>query len=78
MNGSSLLSHGYLLAFVSVFIGGVLTSLTPCVYPLITITVSVFGARDEKASRARAMTLGALYVAGIAPSPIRRWASASR
>ena len=28
-----------------VFLGGLRTSLTPCVYPLIPITVSVFGAR---------------------------------
>jgi thiol:disulfide interchange protein DsbD len=60
-----LLAHGWLWAFTSVFLGGVLTSLTPCVYPLISITVSLFGARDENVTRGRAMALASLYVAGI-------------
>ncbi len=60
---SELFAHGYLWAFVTVFVGGFLTSLTPCVYPLIPITVSLFGARE--ATRGRAMLLASLYVAGI-------------
>ena len=64
-SASNLLSHGYLSAFVTVFVGGFLTSLTPCVYPLIPITVSIFGARGEDVSRARAMALAACYVGGI-------------
>ncbi len=51
--------------FAILFIAGVLTSLTPCVYPLIPITVSVFGARQSE-RRARSMALSATYVAGIA------------
>jgi thiol:disulfide interchange protein DsbD len=43
-----------------------LTSLTHCVYPLISVTVSIFGARDENISRSRAMLLATCYVAGIA------------
>jgi thiol:disulfide interchange protein DsbD len=61
----ALLAQGSLLAFVVAFGGGVATSLTPCVYPLIPITVSIFGAR--KAGRRRdAMALSGLYVLGIA------------
>lgn len=56
-------SAGPLLAVGLAFLGGVLTSLTPCVYPLIPITVSIFGAR--KAGRGEAMLLSALYVLGI-------------
>jgi thiol:disulfide interchange protein DsbD len=44
---------------------GVLTSLTPCVYPMIPITVSIFGARTG-VPRGRALGLAAAYVAGIA------------
>lgn len=44
---------------------GVLTSLTPCVYPMIPITVSIFGARVG-VPRSRAVGLAAAYVAGIA------------
>jgi thiol:disulfide interchange protein DsbD len=46
------------------FMGGLLTALTPCVYPLIAITVSVFGARNV--SRGRAVVLSTAFVHGIA------------
>src|SRR5512146_362242 len=59
------LAEGSLAAFAVAFAGGVLTSLTPCVYPLIPITVSIFGAW-ESASRAHAIALSGLYVLGIA------------
>ncbi len=61
----SLLIQGSVLAFVAAFGGGVLTSLTPCVYPLIPITVSIFGAR-KAGSRGHAVALSGLYVLGIA------------
>ncbi|HXN54914.1 MAG TPA: cytochrome c biogenesis protein CcdA [Myxococcales bacterium] len=51
--------------FAVLYLAGVLTSLTPCVYPLIPITVGVFGAR-QAGSKARAAGLSATYVAGIA------------
>jgi thiol:disulfide interchange protein DsbD len=47
------------------YLGGVLTALTPCVYPLIPITVSVFGARQAE-SRGKALLLTSLYVLGMA------------
>ncbi len=62
---ASLLGRGSLLAFGAAFAGGVLTSLTPCVYPLIPITVSIFGAR-KAGTRGQAMALSGLYVLGIA------------
>jgi len=61
----SLLAQGSFLAYGAAFAGGVLTSLTPCVYPLIPITVSIFGAR-QAGSRRHAVALSALYVLGIA------------
>src|SRR5512138_1184294 len=61
----ALLAQGSVLAFAVAFAGGVATSLTPCVYPLIPITVSIFGAR-KAGSRREAMTLSGLYVLGIA------------
>src|SRR5947209_11059984 len=51
--------------FAALFFGGILTSLTPCVYPLIPITVSIFGARQAE-HRGRSIALSATYVAGIA------------
>ena len=48
------------------FLAGFFTSLTPCVYPLIPITVSLFGAHSKEASRKTALLLAASYVGGIA------------
>ena len=59
------LSKGYFWAFLFVFVGGILTSFTPCVYPLIPITVSVFGA-GESVARLRSFLLSVTYVLGIA------------
>jgi thiol:disulfide interchange protein DsbD len=43
---------------------GVLVDLTPCVYPLIPVTVAVFGAKGV--SKARALFLASAYVLGMA------------
>jgi len=57
--------------FVAAFLGGMAVCLTPCVYPLIPITVSVFGglpdaAESPRRRRVRAITTGIAYVLGIA------------
>jgi thiol:disulfide interchange protein DsbD len=65
VNGGTLFAHGWLWAYATVFVGGFLTSLTPCVYPLIPITVSLFGGRGDDVPRRRAIALASLYVAGI-------------
>ena len=70
------LADGSVLAFALAFGGGVLTSLTPCVYPLIPITVSIFGAK-QSGSRAHAMALSGLYVLGIATTYSTLGASAA-
>ena len=46
------------------FGAGLGTCLTPCVYPMIAITVSVFGAKQAK-SRGQAMLLSTSFVVGI-------------
>jgi thiol:disulfide interchange protein DsbD len=51
-------------AFVFALTAGLLTALTPCVYPMIPITISVFGGRGV--SRRRSFGLATFYVAGIA------------
>jgi thiol:disulfide interchange protein DsbD len=61
----ALLAEGSIVAFAVAFAGGIATSLTPCVYPLIPITVSIFGAR-RAGSRREAVAVSALYVLGIA------------
>jgi thiol:disulfide interchange protein DsbD len=44
--------------------GGLLTAATPCVYPMIAITVAIFGAR-EATSRRQAVLLSGSFVLGI-------------
>ncbi len=58
-------ARGVGAAFLFAFVAGFLTSLTPCVYPMIPITVSIFGAKTG-VSRARAFLLATCYVGGIA------------
>ncbi len=44
---------------------GFLTSLTPCVYPMIPITLGIFGARGKDVSRGKALFLATAYVVGM-------------
>jgi thiol:disulfide interchange protein DsbD len=57
--------RGWLWMFLGAFGFGFLTSLTPCVYPMIPIVLGIFGARGENVSRGRAMVLATLYVLGM-------------
>jgi thiol:disulfide interchange protein DsbD len=52
-------------ALAGVFLGGLALNLTPCIYPLIPITISYFGGRKEE-NRKRIFVHGALYIAGLA------------
>ncbi len=56
---------GILWAILWIFLGGLALNLTPCVYPLIPITVSYFGGRENK-SGSHTIILGLLYVSGLA------------
>jgi cytochrome c-type biogenesis protein len=48
------------------YLGGVLSSLTPCVYPMIPITVSVVGGMGHsKRSWSEVLLRGSAYVAGM-------------
>ncbi len=57
-------AKGPLTAGVAAFVSGVLVGLTPCVYPMIAVTVSVFGAREAR-SRWEGAGLSAAFVLGI-------------
>lgn len=59
------LEKGYLWAYLASFGTGLLTSLTPCVYPMIPITVAIFGSKDEDTSRKKAFGLATSYVFGM-------------
>ena len=61
---TAALSRGPLYAGLAAFVGGLGVALTPCVYPMIAVTVSVFGGGAET-SRRRGTALSAMYVLGI-------------
>ena len=58
-------SSGLGWLYARMFGEGLITALTPCVYPMIPIVVGVFGARDERVSKAKAMLLATVFVLGI-------------
>ena len=59
------LESGSAGAIFVVFAAGLLTSLTPCVYPMIPVTVTFIGTASS-GSRRRAVTLSAVYALGLA------------
>jgi cytochrome c-type biogenesis protein len=72
-NLATILSQKPLLALPLVFAGGVLTSLTPCIYPMIPITAAIVGGqsvveRDSgvRPPRWRPVALTLTYVLGLA------------
>lgn len=62
---AALQSGSWAYALSLIFLAGLATSLTPCVYPMIAITVSIFGARSST-SRGEAAALSTMFVLGIA------------
>jgi thiol:disulfide interchange protein DsbD len=63
---STFAGHGNLAGFLLVLVGGLLLNLTPCVYPMLGVTVAYFGVEGSGAGRVVRMAL--LYVLGIALS----------
>jgi len=52
-----------LATFAGVYVSGLLTSLTPCVYPIIPIVVGYLGSR--KGSAAERFAAGLMYILGL-------------
>lgn len=64
-NISYYLENISIITYVFVFLGGVVTSFTPCAYPLIPIIVGVIGSAGEK-SKGKSFLLSFGYVLGMA------------
>ncbi len=62
------LSQSPVTAIPVLFAAGVLTSLTPCIYPMIPITAAIVGGASsgEQPRRGRALALTLAYVIGLA------------
>lgn len=62
---ATMQSRGLLWVLALALLGGLLVSLTPCVYPMIPITLSIIGGRNENRSFYNGLGLSATYVAGL-------------
>lgn len=58
-------SQGMLVAFLIIFVSGLALNLTPCVYPLIPITISYFGGQVG-GKKGSLLLYGIIYVLGMA------------
>jgi thiol:disulfide interchange protein DsbD len=59
------LERGGWTAFLTLFLIGLALNLTPCVYPMLGVTVSVFGARRQEPPL-KVVSFAVLYVLGMA------------
>ncbi|MBI4776154.1 MAG: thioredoxin family protein [Deltaproteobacteria bacterium] len=66
--GRSLQGWAMLWTLLGIFAGGLALNLTPCVYPMIPITVSFFGGRtsQDKPGQIKLVLHGLCYVMGLA------------
>lgn len=61
----SVVAQGILLALLISFIGGVLTDLTPCVWPLIPVTLAIIGIRKDRSIKSNFLAV-LVMVTGMA------------
>lgn len=60
-----MILQGNSLSFIGAFLGGILVSFSPCVYPLVPVTLGFIGVKAGS-SRLRGLTLSLIYVLGLA------------
>lgn len=58
-------AHGSPIGYIGAFFGGLAMSFSPCVYPLIPVTLGFIGAKAGS-SRLKGLTLSLVYVFGLA------------
>ncbi|RPI75906.1 MAG: thiol:disulfide interchange protein, partial [Ignavibacteriales bacterium] len=61
---STFEGSGLLIGLIFVFLGGLALNLTPCVYPLIPITIGYFGGQSE-GSTGKLFLMGLLFLIGM-------------
>jgi thiol:disulfide interchange protein DsbD len=61
---SAFLTHGLPLTLLILFVGGLALNLTPCVFPMIPITMGFFAMQSD-GRRSRRFALSASYVLGL-------------
>lgn len=63
--GQIFAEKGTSVAFLGIFVIGLALNLTPCVYPMLSVTVSLFGSQSET-NTLRVFLKSVIYVLGIA------------
>ena len=63
----SAFEKGLIISMILAYLMGLGVSFTPCVYPMIPVTIGYFGMQSESSTK-RQVLLAALYVIGIALS----------
>ncbi|HXG64016.1 MAG TPA: cytochrome c biogenesis protein CcdA [Blastocatellia bacterium] len=66
---TQIASQGIIVALLGVFVAGLLLNATPCVYPIIPITIGFFvnqGSSQGKPNLRRAFLMATMYVLGMA------------
>lgn len=63
---AEVFEKGLLWTFAFVFLAGILTSFTPCVFPMIPITLAVLGRDSHARTKWQSVVLSHAYVLGIA------------
>lgn len=58
--------QGSIWAFLGIFLIGLALNLTPCVYPMLSVTVSLFGGESGNGEIGRSFAMATAYVLGIA------------
>jgi cytochrome c-type biogenesis protein len=65
IDGLSVYLHGsFIFAYLAAYLGGVFVSFTPCVYPVIPVTVAYIGAYGG-GSKVQGFVLSIIYVLGM-------------
>ena len=65
INGLSVYLHGsFILAYLAAYLGGVFVSFTPCMYPVIPITLAFIGAHGS-GSKVKGFVFSIVYVLGM-------------
>ncbi|MEK2646669.1 protein-disulfide reductase DsbD family protein [Bdellovibrio sp. BCCA] len=65
-NFNKYLGSGMLAGLLFVFLAGIFTSFTPCIFPMIPITLAVLGNHSNERSRLLNFITSCVYVLGIA------------
>jgi thiol:disulfide interchange protein DsbD len=60
----TLVGWAMVWTLLGIFAGGMALNLTPCIYPLIPVTVSYFGGRSER-SQGKLLIHGICYIGGL-------------